>query len=268
VEALHAFGFSKAAVLTLAADEEIFFPDVSPAGESCDVSFVGSVELNLFDIVLRRRARWQKYPQLNHAIDLMTVPGTSESSIQVVKKLETYKNEMPWDMYAVFCRTVYEEAATLIRLQTIASIRDCKVKVYGNAGWNNLRSDNVEYAGPVSYWPDLNTVYHGSKINLNITSPQLITGVTQRVFDASVGCNFILSDERADIYELFKDTVVTYRNRSDLNEKVHYFLQHDDERIAHAKEAQKIVKKHHTWKHRARQLIEAISSEIDSISHR
>ncbi len=268
VEQMHGFGFTKTAYLPLAADPECFFPLDGPAGTLCDASFVGSVEMSLFDVISQRRIRWSKYPQLNHAIDLMTLPGTNESSVQIAKKLDSFRSQMPWDLFAVFCRTVYDEANTSIRLQTVASITECSVKVYGSGGWNNLRAPNVEYCGPVAYWPDLNAVYHGTRINLNITGPQLMTGLTQRIFDASAGENFILSDEREDLYRLFLDTVVSYRNRSDMNDKIHYFLKHDDERMEHALAAQKIIKKNHTWSHRALQLVEAIGSEIDATSHR
>jgi spore maturation protein CgeB len=268
VERMRGFGFTGTAYMPLAADPELFFSLDGHAGGLCDVSFVGSVEKSLSDVISRRRVRWAKYPQLNHAIDLMTLPGANESSVQIAKKLDNFRSQMPWDMFAVFCRTVYDEANTSIRLQTIAGITECSVKVYGNSGWKDLRAPNVEYCGPVSYWPDLNTVYHGTRINLNITGPQLLTGLTQRIFDAGAGANFILSDEREDLYRLFLDTVVSYRDRSDMNKKIQYFLKHEDERREHALAAQKIIKKNHTWSHRACQLADAIGAKIKSASYR
>jgi hypothetical protein len=268
VEQMHGFGFTKTAYLPLAADPECFFPLDGPAGTLCDASFVGSVEMSLFDVISQRRIRWSKYPQLNHAIDLMTLPGTNESSVQIAKKLDSFRSQMPWDLFAVFCRTVYDEANTSIRLQTVASITECSVKVYGSGGWNNLRAPNVEYLRS-------RRLLAGSKrrIPRHQDQPQY----HRAAVDDWPHAAYIRRERRRELhpfgregrlYRLFLDTVVSYRNRSDMNDKIHYFLKHDDERMEHALAAQKIIKKNHTWSHRALQLVEAIGSEIDATSHR
>jgi spore maturation protein CgeB len=46
---------------------------------------------------------------------------------------------------------------------------------------------------------------------------------------------------------------------SEMNKKIVYFLVHDEERAAMAAAAREKVLKEHTWKHRAKSLLEAIA---------
>jgi spore maturation protein CgeB len=262
VEELKKKGFPRTEYLPLAADAQMFSPATGqePGQEhACALSFIGSIDDDPCTLKARRRARWKKYPVLNWLIDSLTDPKKYFTSLSVARRLRALQPEMAWEVYAVFCRTVYEEALTTLRMQTIKELSPEPVEVYGNAGWQAAGFDHVQYRGPVAYGPQSAAVYRSSRINLNITSPQLITAVNQRVFDVSACCGFVITDERADNRELFGDTLVEYRSAKDLKEKVRYYLTHDADRKSLAEAARQVVLKHHTWEHRAQSILDCLA---------
>ena len=262
IDELKAQGFSRVEYLPLAADTQAFSPaaGADPAQErDCALSFVGSIDDDPGTLKARRRARWKKYPVLNWLIDSLTDPKKYFTTLSVARRLRALQPEMAWEVYAVFCRTVYEEALTTLRMQTIKELSPEPVEVYGNAGWQAAGLDHLQYRGPIAYGPESAAVYRSSRINLNITSPQLITAVNQRVFDVSACCGFVITDEREDNRALFGDTLVVYRSAKDLKEKVRYYLTHDVDRKSLAEAARQVTLKEHTWEHRAQSILDCLA---------
>ena len=79
--------------------------------------------------------------------------------------------------------------------------------------------------------------------------------ISNRIFDALAAGAFIISDDVKGLEEILQDTVVTYKNREDLNRKIDYYLKHPKEREEKAKKGQKIVLEKHTFANRVEQLI-------------
>lgn len=92
--------------------------------------------------------------------------------------------------------------------------------------------------GTVGYRTEMPLVFHNSKINLNITSRTIESGVSQRVFDILACGGFCLTNYQPEIAALFEDgkELVMYTDTKDLLQKVEYYLNHEEERlqIAHA----------------------------------
>lgn len=95
-----------------------------------------------------------------------------------------------------------------------------------------------------------------SKINLNLTNRPIKSGIPLRVFDL-MGCGgFVISNYQPEIAELFvpdKD-IVLYDSIGDLLNKIGYYLEHDDERIAIAASGREKVKNYHTYDIRLAQM--------------
>ena len=137
------------------------------------------------------------------------------------------------------------------------------VSVYG-ARWqrnfplisNQLRDRIIDQ--PV-WGDDLQQLLARSKIVLNITRTDFFgaeTGINLRLFETlAAGC-FLLTDyceEIEDLFEVGKEIEV-YRSSSELIDKVRYYLENDDERLAIAKLGHEKFLKNHTWRNRVEQL--------------
>lgn len=86
--------------------------------------------------------------------------------------------------------------------------------------------------GIVHYWDEMPLVFHNSKINLNISSRTIETGVPQRVFDILACGGFCLTNYQPEIAEFFEDGVelVMYMDSADMLRKAEYYMTHEEER--------------------------------------
>lgn len=110
--------------------------------------------------------------------------------------------------------------------------------------------------GQISY-EDLPILYNSTKIILNCTLQehvywQVITG---RVYDV-LACNaFLISDAILPEDCNFKDIVIVSSGSKDLERKIKYYLEHEDERIRIASQGRNLILQSHTWKHRAEDML-------------
>jgi spore maturation protein CgeB len=122
---------------------------------------------------------------------------------------------------------------------------------------------NVVVRPWVDYLQEMPKVFYLSKINLNISSRSIESGVPQRVWDIlSVG-GFCLSNyqpELEDYFEFGKDLDV-FHNLEELDEKVAYYLKHEEERVRIAINGYKKMRKYHDIKARLTKALEYIYSD-------
>ena len=103
-------------------------------------------------------------------------------------------------------------------------------------------------------------VFYLSKINLNITSRSIESGVPQRVWDILAVGGFCLTNyqpELEDYFEIGKDLEV-YHNTEELVEKVDYYLKHEEQRVRIAMNGYQKVKNCHTYYNRWNVIIDKI----------
>lgn len=119
---------------------------------------------------------------------------------------------------------------------------------------------NVECRGGISTHKEMPAVFASSKINLNITMRPIQTGLSLRIWDV-LGCGgFLLSNYQAEIpeyFELGKD-LDCYESIPDLQNKVQFYLTHDEIRQEIAHNGYKKVKAMHTWEHRIATMVKAV----------
>ena len=132
------------------------------------------------------------------------------------------------------------------------------IKVYTHVKDENIQSlkcsEKLKKAlrNPVDYYSQAPYVYKNSKINLNITLRSIGSGIPLRAFDI-MGCGgFLLTNYQADMLELFEPDkdFVYYTDYEDLRAKVKYYLEHENERNAIARNGYEKVRKNHTYIHR------------------
>ncbi len=87
--------------------------------------------------------------------------------------------------------------------------------------------------GTVDYQTEMPLVFHNSKINLNITSRTIESGIPQRVFDILACGGFCLTNYQTEIDELFENgkELVMYTDMEDMFLKAGYYLTHEEERM-------------------------------------
>lgn len=70
-----------------------------------------------------------------------------------------------------------------------------KLTVFGDPGWEKLLTGSTDLRGSVDYYNELPAVYRNAACVLNMTSPLLPSGLTQRHFDVWVAGGLLLTDD-------------------------------------------------------------------------
>ncbi len=116
------------------------------------------------------------------------------------------------------------------------------VDLFTQSGAEGL--ENVRVHGGVDYSVEMPKVFRQSKINLNITLRSITSGIPLRVFDILGAGGFCLTNYQESILEHFEDgrDLVIYSSPEDMLEKIGYYLTHEDERMAIARNGHEKVK--------------------------
>lgn len=164
------------------------------------------------------------------------------------------------------------EANTRFRLNVVASLADCDLRIYGNEAWLALLAPEIAqrcFRGVLRF-KHLGEVYRNARISLNIHSLQSYTCLNVRDFDVPASGGFLLSDWLPHADEVFKpgfigdlplgdesaQEVFFYRTIAEMKQLVEYFLRNEDRRQACIERARQRVLLEHTYAHRARFLHE------------
>lgn len=119
---------------------------------------------------------------------------------------------------------------------------------------------NLRNHGTVDYYTAMPLVFKKSRINLNISLRSIGSGIPLRAFDI-MGCGgFLLSNYQEDFLENFTpgEDFVCYESEQDLLQKIDYYLTHEDERQAIAKNGHDKVAAAHTYRDRVRQMLSCL----------
>lgn len=126
------------------------------------------------------------------------------------------------------------------------------------------RLPSVHSKGGVSTLTEMPKVFQASKINLNMTMRPIETGLSLRIWDI-LGCGgFLLTNYQAEIpdyFEIGRD-LETYESLEELEDKVHYYLSHEEERVEIAINGYEKVAKYHTYEIRLSQMIKLLTENI------
>lgn len=111
--------------------------------------------------------------------------------------------------------------------------------------------------GTVNPYTEAPLVFHRSKINLNISLRSIKSGIPLRAFEIMGSGGFLLSNYQADFFEDFTPGVDFdyYESKEDLLQKIDYYLTHEEERAAIAKNGHDKVARGHTYRDRVREML-------------
>jgi len=120
------------------------------------------------------------------------------------------------------------------------------LRVYGNSEWEGQIQG---YAGHADHFETMPKIFQQSKINLNLSRSFVEYGLPMRIFDVLSCGGFLLTNDKQDLGKLFtngKDLVI-FRDTQDLLEICAYYLEHEDERQAIARQGAATLREQHTY---------------------
>lgn len=121
----------------------------------------------------------------------------------------------------------------------------------------NFTMPNLTNHGTVDYYNQMPLVFKQSRINLNISLRSIKSGIPLRAFDIMGSGGFLLSNYQSDFLDDFipGEDFVYYESKDDLLAKIDYYLTHEEERAAIAKNGHDKVASAHTFHHRIREML-------------
>ena len=126
-----------------------------------------------------------------------------------------------------------------------------ELTVFGDEGWKQYLPD-ADLRKPVDYFTALPNVYTGAGISLNMTSPLLPYGLTQRNFDVWAAGGFLLSDQTPGL-SIFPEELMehcTFSTPSEIPAKIEFLKTHPQLKKELSKNWHKLIMDQHTYKHR------------------
>lgn len=116
---------------------------------------------------------------------------------------------------------------------------------------------NLRNHGTADYYSEMPLVFKKSRINLNISLRSIKSGIPLRAFDIMGSGGFLLSNYQEDFLENFTPGVdfEYYESERDLLQKIEYYLTHEEERLAIAKNGHDQVAATHTYRDRVREML-------------
>lgn len=257
--------------------------DEDYAAYGADVSFVGSLytEKCRYDKLLQMQTSSHKAP-----ISLYTqgfVDGLIEAQLKiygcnlipdnltdrVIREITAadpcfYKGQDTYsdtDRYLVAHQYIGMKLAAVERERTLNRLaRHFHVTLYTRSDTSTLA--NVHCKGGVSTLTEMPKVFQASKINLNMTIRPIETGLSLRVWDI-LGCGgFLLTNYQSEIPDYFEagKDLETYESLEELEQKIQYYLTHEEERVEIAIHGYEKVAKHHTYEIRLAQMLKILTN--------
>lgn len=259
--------------LPLAFDPDYFNPEIGKGNEKeYDVVFVGNSTMDRMDWLIKEKeeeilSRHGK--MLAECMLLYNQDPTiniEQWLLEPVRKATWWDDVPDRDKF----RYIFEWYVGYLRrkdlIVSLAGQEDFSFFCYGDHDWERL-IPKEKTSFRAAYYENLCNIYHSAKINLNNTRSQIRNGFTQRVFDVLGSKRFLLTDKR-DCNRLFFKTegpekeLVEYSDKTDLFEKIRYYLANPEERNTIAEAGYDKVVGSHTYRHRVSEMLQAVKEQF------
>ena len=121
----------------------------------------------------------------------------------------------------------------------------------------NFQLPGLTNHGSVDNYREMPLVFKQSKINLNISLRSIKSGIPQRAFDIMGSGGFLLSNYQNDFLDYFTpgEDFDFYESKSDLLNKIDYYLANEAERLQIARNGHDKIAAAHTYRHRVREIL-------------
>jgi len=207
---------------------------------------IESEEYNMYDAVLVASTKWAEVIKGTVSVPVYSMLQCTDSELFCTQEINETEYEL---LFVGNSRNVMRKIIEDL-LPT-----DKELSVYG-AMWKNL-IDSKYVKGRHIQNKDLAQYYSRSKILLNDHWDDMREKgfISNRLFDGLAAGAFIISDDVESIKDVLEDSVVTYKNREDLEKKINYYLEHPEERRRLAQKGKAVVLSRHTFDLRTKCII-------------
>lgn len=232
-----------------------------------DVSFVGSLYTEKCSYELLGQLPEYEKAYLDAVVDAQTkIYGynfceelISDRIIEALHQLPSYEVTPDMEVYEKYLLAhTYLGAKVTVkeRIQLITALSEhYNVDLYTYGETKFL--PKVNNKGTVSSDREQIIVFNLSKINLNITTKPIISGLSLRVWDVMGSGGFMMSNYQEEIEDYFVvgEDIEVFSSEEELVDKVGYYLKHDDIRKKIARSGYEKVRKYYTYDERIKQMI-------------
>lgn len=249
-----------------------------------DVSFIGSLyEKNSFDNISEKLPDYlcgyfdgALYAQLQvsggNIIEKLLTPGICRQLEEITDYRQAGGSFA--DIRTLFSTTVLGfKAASMQRNMYLNSLsvylnknrfssRKCYLHLFTGSSTDRLMF--VKCHGKADYYTQMPLIFNQSRINLNMTIPNIQTGIPLRVWDILSCGGFLLTDFRIELMDYFtpgKDIDI-FEDIEELHDKTGFYLSHDSIRNKIANNAYNKVSKEHTCQKRIMSILETVLKEL------
>lgn len=156
-------------------------------------------------------------------------------------------------------RVLCHKAAASMRVQTLNHLaRQFPVHLFTTSDTSPLLQVHSHKA--VDYHTQMPQIFTNSRINLNITAPNIESGIPLRVWDILSAGGFLLTDYRQEYNGLLQNgcDFVLYDGLEDLVQKVSYYLAHEEERLAIAQNGYQCIIREHNYANRLEKMLRTL----------
>ena len=235
-----------------------------------DISFVGSLyERNSYDKIVPELSEYERgyFDALIetqsdlYGANIVERLLTPEILSRLLEKFSLEKSqESLSNLGLIFATTAlgFKIAQVQRKRALLELAKGRSVNVYSNSDLEELLL--IKKRGSVDYWTELPQVFHESKINLNLTIPNIKSGIPLRVWDILGAGGFCMTNYQAELGNYFSEEkeLVSFGSREEMIEKTDYYLQHETLRRKIAEQGRKTVEEQHTYTKRLEQMLEII----------
>lgn len=196
----------------------------------------------------------------------------NKASEELITYMASKQPEDTWEAWNInkryYCESMRlaRKCNEIERIKILERLKDkFSVALYADDSAKEILK-NIKVNPWLEYGTEMPKVFYLSKINLNITSRSIESGIPLRVWDIMAVGGFCLTNYQQELEEYFeigKDLEV-FHDLDELEEKIAYYLQHEDQRIRIAMNGYKKVKSIHTIQARLKYVLAKIwNDEID-----
>ncbi len=192
-----------------------------------------------------------------------SLPKDVVADIQKVSNLHPYPDSAETLEYLFANYIINREITIRERKGILTAIGERHpVRLYTYRSNNAFAPKGVENMGPADYFEEMPYIFKLSRINLNITLRSIQHAIPLRGYDILGAGGFLLSNYQVDLERHFVpgEDYVYYESRQDLLDQIDYYLSHEDERAAIARNAHDKVSRYHTFDVRVAEIIELVKS--------
>lgn len=280
---LKARGAASCVHLPLGVDEREYADVLEGASDeqrqryACDASFVGSLYNDDHNRLRKQLKDSQTKPYLRGYLDGLI---TAQQNVYGYHFVEQVLDEAAVADITAGCAlslgpmyeyTTRELAVTAVDREITAREREavllkvadvCQTQLYtGSVLSAKLKAaSQLCHRGYADNKTEMPLIFHESKINLNVTSKAIESGIPLRILDILACGGFCITNYQTEAAELLADgeELVMYTDMEDLQAKLRYYLEHDEEREQIAQNGKRAVRERFALADRLRIMLDGM----------